>query len=382
MARPPLVMETWGRIRRTKRNGVPIAVANYRDSDGVTRRMERSGKTEAAAERVLLAALRERLTPAETLKPESYVRDLAKLWLEEIEGKDLALGTLAKYRDTVNKHILPGLRDVRIQEAGTARLDRFIKTLREKRGASAARIARVVLSGMFGLAARHGVVKANPVRDVAPVRVVRKPVAAPSVSDIPKMRALFRLWDAGVTRQGRPRGSDVLGVADLFAGTGMRTGEAMALKWSEVDLGADPPTVSVVRTIALDEHSKGFVQEKPKSDTSRRVLKIPKPLAETLMDRRVNAISEYVFPNSLGTFQSPYTIRTQWRNALKGTEYEGVTPKSFRKAVATMLRDVMGVGAAKDQLGHSSEQVTNQHYVQAAHAGPDATAALEAFFKL
>jgi hypothetical protein len=63
VARPPLPLETWGKVSRTVVNGKPTAIAYYRDSDGRTRPMQRQGSTAAAAERNLLAALRDRLTP-------------------------------------------------------------------------------------------------------------------------------------------------------------------------------------------------------------------------------------------------------------------------------------------------------------------------------
>lgn len=46
----------------------------------------------------------------------------------------------------------------------------------------------------------------------------------------------------------------------------------------------------------------------------------------------------------------------------------------------TVLRDAMGVGAAKDQLGHASEVTTNAHYVMLAHEGPSGQAVLESLF--
>jgi integrase len=49
--------------------------------------------------------------------------------------------------------------------------------------------------------------------------------------------------------------------------------------------------------------------------------------------------------------------------------------------VATVLRDELGVGAAKDQLGHASEVTTNAHYVMLAHEGPSGQAVLESLFE-
>jgi len=70
-----------------------------------------------------------------------------------------------------------------------------------------------------------------------------------------------------------------------------------------------------------------------------------------------------------------------WREALEGTVYSGWTPRDFRKAVATLVRDNMGVEAARDQLGHTNESVTLGHYIQPTHEGPDATSVLDMLFE-
>ncbi|WHU45755.1 hypothetical protein QNM97_17245 [Gordonia sp. L191] len=44
--------------------------------------------------------------------------------------------------------------------------------------------------------------------------------------------------------------------------------------------------------------------------------------------------------------------------------FEWVTPKTFRKTVATILADEIGMEAAAEQLGHTSPEITRRHYVQ------------------
>lgn len=379
MPRPPLVLETWGKIRRSTKNGVHAATANYRDSDGVTRKMMRTGPTPAAAERNLVQAMKERLAPAgEDLTLETKVADLAGKWLAETEQRDLADGTIVKYREAIENHIVKGLGGNRIGEAGVPRLDRFLKTLIERSGPATARICRVVLMGMFGMAVRHGVIKSNPVRETAAIPRKRRHVIAPTPSDVPLIRARFADWDAGTDKRGAKRTTDLVDVVDMFIATGCRTGEVFALRWAEdLDLTSEPATVFVHRTVALNRDAKLVVQDKPKSDTSKRVLQLPSAAVDMLIRRRLDAQSEWVFPSSTGTFRSPNNFRTQWRAALRGTRFEGVTPKSFRKAVATALRDQLGTEAAQDQLGHASIRTTEAHYIASTGEGPDARAILD-----
>ena len=57
---------------------------------------------------------------------------------------------------------------------------------------------------------------------------------------------------------------------------------------------------------------------------------------------------------------------------------EWVTPHVFRKSVATVI-GLADIRAAADQLGRSGTDVTERHYIQKTHDGPDARALLEPY---
>jgi integrase len=386
MPRPPLELETWGKIRRTTISGQPTAVAYYRDSDGITRPMQRQGKTPADAERNLIRALKQRLAPAsDDLTPDSTIEQLAAKWLDS--KSQLAEGSLRTYGKAIQLHITPGLGSVRLRETTVPRLDRFIAAIAKSSGIGTANTAHVVLRGMFALAARQGAVRNNPMIDVPrpekPKR--RERAAAPDADTVRSIRARFEMWDAGTEprnpddrRRRQPRTSDLLDSTDMIIGTGLRTGELLALKWDALDLAAK--TVTIRRTIAQDRDEKFFVQDWTKTDAGYRELRLPDHVVEMLLRRRVASFSEYVFPSSVSTFRHPNNYRTAWRDALRQTPHAGTTPKSFRKTVATVIRDELGITAAQNQLGHESEKTTRAHYADEIHQGPDVGGILEQLF--
>ena len=53
-------------------------------------------------------------------------------------------------------------------------VDRLLRVVKEKHGATTAKGARSVMSGMVGMAMRHGAMTTNPTRDVAPISVQKK----------------------------------------------------------------------------------------------------------------------------------------------------------------------------------------------------------------
>jgi len=374
MPRPPLVLETWGKIRRTTVGGKPTAVAYFRDSDGVTRKMQRQGSTPAAAERALVAALRDRVTPTvEAITRESTLDELAIEWLDEIEKQGKAVATLTRYRSTVRAHINAHVGGVRIREATAPRLQRLVDRVAEKSGPSQARMLGVVLVGMMSLAVRYGAVPSSTAGELRLPERTKAVVRAPGVNEVHTLRGAMKAWDAlPPHRDGSRR--DMADFVDVLLGTGCRPGEALALRWDDLDLvgGWVTITATVVRV-----EGKGLErQEHPKTDASRRRLALPPFVLAALIRRHDSAYCEWVFPSAVGGLRWPETVRTHWNAALEGTDVAWMTPKDCRKAVATLL----GVEDAQLQLGHApGSAVTDRHYVEKPLERPDLAARLEAF---
>ena len=380
MPRPPLPLETWGKIRRfTPEGGAPTAVAYYRDSAGKRRRMLRTGATEPAAERALIAALKQATGASEdkTLTKDTTITALARQWYADISDGKLKPGTLRTYKVSLDTHVVPELGDLRLYEANVPRVDRYLKALRASSGPGTGTTARVVLKGMFGLAVRHGALQSNPVPSTSTGLQRRARPVSPSKDQVIGIRSRFLEWDGMLNKRNEPRATQLLDSCDMLIGTGMRTGELLALKWDAVDLLN--ATITIRRTIATGEDGKAFVQELPKTDDSERTLHLPPHIS--LMLARRSHDSEFVFPSTTGTFWGPANYRARWREALKGTEHEGMTPRAFRKLVATTLERALGSRAAGDQLGHASEATTKAHYIEPSRQGP-ATQVLSDLFSL
>ena len=376
MARPRLPLETWGELRPVKGRKTPTVRAHYRDSDGRTRLIERSGKTLAQARNHLLEALRDRQMPTyETMTSETTIEQAVKLYLDTVTG--LADSTMNNYRNALKNVVVAGLGELRLRELTVPRAERFIKAIASSRGPGSAKTIRTVLNNVMGEAVRFGAVEVNPIPATTIPQSERKPIEAPSIASVNEIRRLIREHDNGLDKRGQPRYSDIADLIDLYAATGARTGELLALTWADVTLDGDKATVSISKTLVVGTDNKLKVQDQPKTSRGIRTLKLPEATAGMLTRRRVNAYNDIVFPSSHGTYRWPHNLRRIWREALEGTQYETWTPRDFRKAVATLINDEMGAEAARDQLGHTSTKVTTGHYIQPSHQGPDATDVLK-----
>lgn len=382
MPRPPLVIGTWGEISREKRGSTWVARSRFRDYDGVTRQVARTGSTGRKAEDALVEALRDRTrVPGADMNRDTRIEDLATAWLVEFEAQGRAPQTVERYRRVLRSHILPGLGSNRLWEASVPAIDRFLTRVRDNAGPAPARLSRVVLRAMFGLAVRHGAVPTNPVRDTATIPRVKNEVKVVELEEIRLLRARLRSWDDGRDGAGNERVSDLADPIDLLLATGARTGELLALQWTDVTLGAKP----VVRLTATAVQLPGtglYRQERPKTDSSNRIVHLPPFAVEMLQRRRRDAISEWVFPSSHGTLRSPSNFRRQWRDFRSHPDHgypDWVTPKTFRKTVATRLRDEVDIEAASGQLGHSGVKVTTDHYAKRVYEVPDHSDVLQEF---
>jgi integrase len=380
VARQPLPLGTWGKINRVTTPAGSKAYARFRDYDGVTRQVEQVGKTPAAAERALVEVLRDRARlPVEDLTPETRLNKVADAWLLEYAELDRAEGTRVTYGRAL-AHVRKGLGEIQLREATVPAVDRFLKAVAKSSGPSAAQLCRVVLQGILALAVRQGALATNPVRDAAPITTPKRAVQAMSVESVVDLRGKLAAWDAGVTKGNHPRTTDLADVVDMILATGVRTGEVLAIGWPDLDLASEPCTVNISGTVTWVTGRGLIVQPHPKTETSKRGLQLPQFAIDMLMRRRVESGSQMVFPSSLGTLRSPNNFRRQWRDFRDANGYESwVTPKTFRKAVATLVKQEAGLSAAAEQLGHAGSAVTSKHYVEQTHLGPDVRETLQRF---
>lgn len=377
MARPPLPLETHGEIRKTIVNGKPTAIAYYRDSDGVTRKAQRTGRTKEIAANLLRETLRDRLAPStEYLTRESTLAELAEQWMVDVRSSKRAASTVERYESTVRAHVNKAVGSVRIREATVPRMQRLINRVTEASGPAQARMLTVVLTGMFGLAVRHGAAEANTGSSLLAPAAERPEVRAPSVDEIHALRAALADYDKKPSYRGDSL-RDLADIGDMLIGTGARIGEVLALRWQDIDHEARRVTITgtVTRVRGEGIHRQSI----PKSVTSNRSLIYPQFVADMLLARRIQAYSDWVFPSANGTLRWPENVRQQWGVALQRTDIEWITTKACRKAVATLLRDRDGLNAAKDQLGNADSAVTQRHYVERQLERPDRSDVLDVF---
>ncbi|MEV8515918.1 site-specific integrase [Dactylosporangium sp. NPDC051484] len=383
MARPELPVGTWGKIRTEKLGPNRFcARARFRDYDGRTRDVAATGSTGPAAVRALTVKLRDRTTPNDDeITRDTRIDTLADLWLDQMAAEEQVVPqTLNTYESSLRSKIRPALGGLRLREATVGRLDRFLRDIAKDHPA-AAKTAKVVLGQMFALAVRRGAISTNPIRDTGRLRTSKRKVTALTDEDLHAVRAAIQQWQEPIPGKSGPRHtSDLADIVDLMLATGARIGEVLALRWGDLDLGAERPTLTISGTLIYLKGQGVVRQEWTKSDAGYRTLVLPNFAVGMLLTRKVAAADnpiDAIFATRRGTWLAPNNVRRQWRRARDEAGLAWVIPHTFRKTVATLIDKEADTKSAAAQLGHGSEQVTSRHYVAKPALAPDVSEILE-----
>jgi integrase len=380
VARQALALGAWGEVSaQAVQAGGFRARARFRDFDGAVRPVERWAATEHEARAALESALQERARrgPHAGLRAADTFATAAELWLSRVKRlADLGQrspGTVETYERQLVAHVLPALGRLRLQEVSTPLVDRYVTDVHELIGPATGRTCRSIVSGVMGLAVRHGAVVANPTRELE--RLSTQPKRRPrALTDAERAR-----WFAALAEDEKAMRQDLRDLSAFLLATGLRIGEALAVVWSEVDL--DSGELEVTSTL-LRVTGRGLLRKRTKSTAGERVLVLPTWCLVMLRAREAVGVGpeEPIFGSMDGTFRDPRNVTRWLAQARERHGFESwATFHAWRKTTATVLD---GGGATArviaDQLGHSRVSMTQDVYLGRRSRESRVVAALEA----
>lgn len=366
--RPALRIGAHGRITRVNLGGgVWLARCRYRDTDGVTRKVQRLGppgihdQYGKLAEDALIDALKERRSPsnATAFGLETPVTALIEQHLTRLAEDGRSPVTLTTYRFAVGK-LQKFIGGVRVGEATPARIDAALRSMRTAHGATMARQAKTVLRGAMQLAVMANVLGSNPVRDVQPLRSKTQPKGAVGLTATQLRDLLQKVRQSDYCRE-----HDLADPITLLIATGLRRSELLGLQWADYDdeAGRLMVTGKVVRVAG-----EGLTRvDETKSTAGRRTVPLPQFAVAMLRARRhVPYLGQQavIFPSTAGTLRDPNNFGKEWRTARDELGVPEVTTHSFRKTVATLIDDEgLSARIGADHLGHTHVSMTQDRYM-------------------
>lgn len=374
-----------GRITE-KRSAERFFASTYvRDADGKRRRVERSSiKSAEDARRRLQQHLVERRAPLsdQLVTGRTTLGDLFEIWLAAKSFEDgIKAQTCGQYRQVWETHGAGQLGALRVTELPTSRANAHIQAVAVATPSQAAYL-RIILRGMFSMAVRFDVLAVNPIVETKTAKLRRKPARAMTPVEFERVRAAVKSYANREGHGGPKPGRLLAAFVDVLAATGGRPSEVLALRWSDVDLLADPPTVTISGTLVDHQRVAGSPlhrQETRKGDAPAHTVVLPRfgVVAFTALLGETGPTGP-AFANRDGGWMSLANLRRALRAALPD-DLRWITPHSFRRTVATVVRDDLGPALAQQQLSHSKLSTTEQHYLQRHTHGPDVRKTLDRF---
>ena len=216
------------------------------------------------------------------------------------------------------------------------------------RAANSVHADRTMLGACLQDAADDGVIPVNPARDAgrnlfpSPLVHRRQPL---SLAEVQQLLPVCRQLDAALH----------LFVVVAVTG-GLRTGEILALRWDDLDMGGGTVTVRRTRAKRIKERTKG-----------RRASEIDLPaVVVRLLDdwRGEHAASRWVFENPASRLPYSQThIRRGFELALARAGLpEHYTPHCLRHTCGTQVLAYLSTEAAQRHMRHATVAMTVDYY--------------------
>jgi len=287
------------------------------------------------------------------------VKDFLERYRSDVVAHTLRPKTQETYNIIISNHLIPALGKVRL---AALRPDHLQSLYSEKLTGGYSRRTVVYIHAVMHKALTHAVKWGLVVRNVADAVEVPRPEKKPpelltegqarAFLEAVKEHSLYSLYVTAIT-------------------TGMRKGEILGLRWSDVNLDAG---IIQVNQVALSVYKKGTILSEPKTEKSRRSIDLPTITVEALKQHKLKqdvirasrskwADNDLVFPTKNGTPIGSRNIYKYFQEALEKAGLPKVTFHSLRHLHSTLLL-IAGIHPkiVQERLGHSRIDITMDIY--------------------
>ena len=335
-----------------------------RDATGRRRQLTRGGyatRTEARA------ALRELLLAGSARDIDSHRLTVGSYLEQWLDGKRaLRPSTRKSYREHLDLYLLPHLGHLRLRNLAAPHIDAMINAIAndggKHRSPTTIRRIHATLRSALNTALRRQLINVNPALQVELPRQDRKTAAVWTPAQLSEFLTAIRT-------------DRLYALYHLVALTGLRRGEVLGLRWSDVDperrlLFINQQVVQVGRTTHIGP---------PKTSRARRVVPLDAGTAALLELHRRDQQHErqawgaawtdtgMVFTREDGTLLSPDYLTRRFKALVRAV---GVPPIRFHGLRHTSASLALAAGVAmkvvSERLGHSAIAITADLYTHVA----------------
>ena len=288
-------------------------------------------------------------------------------WLAEYVRHKNSQHTYERYDRLLRLHVLPVLGDVELTKLTPSHLKSLEANLSAEGMAPAGvELVHCVISGVLKQALREELVWRVVTQAVTPPRVDRKEVEPPEIAGVRRVLDIAK-------EQEHP----LYPCLHLIAYTGARRGEALALRWQNVNL--ESGTISIVESLGRSVE-KGLVFSPPKTRSGRRVVDLDDDTVALLRAHQGRQLlwqvelgdvfrnQGLVFPNLTGGPLNPMALTREYQRLAAQAGLKAGRLHDLRHFhVSVMLHSGETMVMVSKRLGHATVSTTADIY---AHIAP------------
>ncbi len=301
----------------------------------------------------------DREVPIENLEENKVFGEVAVEW-SKIKYTKISKSTMEEYKKDMNAHVLPKFGNQPISSIKSLDIERFISRLKcsGKRKINILTPFRDVMK--FSL--KHKLIDSNPMDDVDGIKKEASNVNPLNLDEIKSFLESVPVFYKPL-------------FMFLFF-TGVRFGEAAALKWKRVNF--QDGRIHICKTLVRGEYKE------PKTKSSIRFVKLSPMAVEALQSQKEHTFgkSEFVFLNMYGRniHQHSINIHVFKPPLLKAGLSSARSCKDTRSSYITnSLDNNERMGFVQKQVGHTTTKMIVEHYYDHIPAPDDGKGLEKAF---
>jgi integrase len=289
-----------------------------------------------------------------------------------LEGSDdLKPNTRTYYENLIEQHLLPRIGGLKMSEINVGVLDRLYKGLKDSgavKTKSTMRGVNVSCKRLLDHAKRKELFTRNPALDAdVPGMEKAKKTAWWTSEELARFVEVSKAPTFGAT----PRQAHDEALAAMYATTGCRRGEALALRWS--DVAGNKLSISKSRTLTASKEN----EDDPKTESGSREIGLDPDTVKSLDRWRKAQMREaerfgpgygsepYIFTDESGQPWRPSKTSTWFLSAVRKAGLPRIRLHDVRHSYASAaLADKKDLVVLSRRLGHSNIATTIDLYVK------------------
>ena len=310
--------------------------------------------------RIWLQSTRTQIQDGLTLAgAQTFLKDFLQHWLKSY-ASSVRPNTIRSYAGVIEYHILPALGNIKLKDLSIDRIQMFYNNETEN-GTSPRMVQYIhsVLRRSLNFALRWGLLVRNPA-----LGAIRPKLLKTEMKTLNGDQVRVFLSAAKGTRNEA--------LFWIAVSTGLREGEILGLKWSDLDWKTK--RLQVKRQLQRLK-GEGLVLTEPKSAAGKRLI-ILSSATLTVLQKHLNLQQEekmfagenwqendLIFPSTLGTPLDPSNMSKDFKDTLKMARLPNIRFHDLRHTAASlMLLQGIHPKIVQERLGHSDISLTLNTY--------------------